>query len=677
MNRALLTFSAMLLASASMAQVGKVATTLQVPSYKEAVARMTAKSLASVSAAKAKSSAVRAASNGLTDNQHYMGPYYSDKYQDDAEYGVGLGAGTFKAGVIVDYPQAVKFNGGKIVAIRYAVCDNNITSPRVYVNAISNKDGNPKVEGEVVSQAGATPQLGWNTVTLDNPYTINVDGSDIAAFMIGFEFTAADDVYPVSVVSLNTNPSLYCYGKPASGTTEQEQWYNLGTTYGALSVQCIVEKDGGFHTVDATLSDLRAPRYIQSGGKTTLGFNCASFSGDITSAQFGVKVNDTEVAELNYDGAITTDGADLTVTIDTPDTLTIGKVGNLSLYVKKLNGEAPTDVNTMYDDVVSTSFVPYTESFNRQKQLVEFFTSQAGAYCTYGDNVLAELSKLRDDLVKVGVHASLKSGTDEWALDESSALISFSTSSVPAASFNRYYCNSLYNSADRIAIATDYNDNFAAAAAQLISSNVIDGSNYDYPAFATVDLATTYDEHTRKLNIKVYGQNVSDFKKVMGDDAVLTVYLTQDSQKGDQTVGSTTQYNYTNNDVLRMFVSGELGDAITWDGTSYEKNYEVTIPESISITKKKVMHVVAFISRPIKYSDNTFTTSITDAWVTNANTCQIGESTTSGIKQGLVDVEDVHEVARYSLDGMQLSAPVKGVNIVKYSNGETAKVVVK
>lgn len=674
MNRALLTFSAMLLASASMAQVSKVAPSLQVPTYKETVARMTAKPLASVSAVKSKSVVSRAASNGLADNQHYMGPYYTDEYQSDANYGVGLGAGIFKAGVIVDYPQAVKFNGGKIVAIRYAVCDA-VTSPRVYVNTISNKDGNANIGDEVVSQAGGTPQVGWNTVTLDNPYTIHVDGSDIAAYMIGFEFTEAADIYPVSTVSLNTNPSLYIYGKPESGT--KEQWYNLGTTYGALSVQCIVEKDGGFHTVDAMLSDLRAPRYIQSGGKTTLGFNCASFSDDIASAQFGVKLNGTEVAELNYDSTITTDGADLTVTIDTPDTLTIGKVGTLSLYVKKLNGEAPTDVNTMQDDVVSTSFVPYTTSFNRQKQLVEFFTSQAGAYCTYGDNVLAELSKLRDDLVKVGVHASLKSGTDEWALDESSALINFSASSVPSASFNRYYCNSLYNSDERIAIATDYNDSFAASAAKLISDNVIDGSNYDYPAFATVDLATTYDESTRKLNIKVYGQNVSDFKKVMGDDAVLTVYLTQDSQKGDQMVGSSTQYNYTNNDVLRMFVSGELGDAISWDGTSYEKNYEVTIPESISITKKKVMHVVAFISRPIKYSDNTFTTSITDAWVTNANTCQIGESTTSGIKQGLVDVENVHEVARYSLDGIQLSAPVKGVNIVKYSNGKTDKVVVK
>ena len=107
MNRALLTFSAMLLASASMAQVSKVAPSLQVPTCKETVARMTAKPLASVAAVKSKSVISRAASNGLADNQHYMGAYYTDEYQSDANYGVGLGAGTFKAGVIVDYPQAV------------------------------------------------------------------------------------------------------------------------------------------------------------------------------------------------------------------------------------------------------------------------------------------------------------------------------------------------------------------------------------------------------------------------------------------------------------------------------------------------------------------------------------------------------------------------------------------
>ena len=35
------------------------------------------------------------------------------------------------------------------------------------------------------------------------------------------------------------------------------------------------------------------------------------------------------------------------------------------------------------------------------------------------------------------------------------------------------------------------------------------------------------------------------------------------------------------------------------------------------------------------------------------------------------------ETARYSLDGVRLSAPQKGLNIVKMANGKTMKVMVK
>ena len=37
---------------------------------------------------------------------------------------------------------------------------------------------------------------------------------------------------------------------------------------------------------------------------------------------------------------------------------------------------------------------------------------------------------------------------------------------------------------------------------------------------------------------------------------------------------------------------------------------------------------------------------------------------------------DVKEMSRYSIDGLQLNAPTKGVNIVKYNNGSVKKVVV-
>ena len=37
---------------------------------------------------------------------------------------------------------------------------------------------------------------------------------------------------------------------------------------------------------------------------------------------------------------------------------------------------------------------------------------------------------------------------------------------------------------------------------------------------------------------------------------------------------------------------------------------------------------------------------------------------------------DVEEVSRYSLNGQRLAVPVKGLNIVKYSDGSVKKVVV-
>ncbi len=43
---------------------------------------------------------------------------------------------------------------------------------------------------------------------------------------------------------------------------------------------------------------------------------------------------------------------------------------------------------------------------------------------------------------------------------------------------------------------------------------------------------------------------------------------------------------------------------------------------------------------------------------------------------GVTAVDDNKEVARYTIDGQLLSAPQKGINIVKYADGTTKKVLV-
>ena len=64
-----------------------------------------------------------------------------------------------------------------------------------------------------------------------------------------------------------------------------------------------------------------------------------------------------------------------------------------------------------------------------------------------------------------------------------------------------------------------------------------------------------------------------------------------------------------------------------------------------------------------------------DMWVDNC------ESTTIGTTQGIHNITDASLsnaiVARYNAEGQLITAPVKGINILKLANGQTIKVVVK
>lgn len=54
----------------------------------------------------------------------------------------------------------------------------------------------------------------------------------------------------------------------------------------------------------------------------------------------------------------------------------------------------------------------------------------------------------------------------------------------------------------------------------------------------------------------------------------------------------------------------------------------------------------------------------------------VSSTTTTGISE-VKDALGINEVARYTVDGKRISAPVKGINLVKLSNGKVVKVVVK
>ena len=63
--------------------------------------------------------------------------------------------------------------------------------------------------------------------------------------------------------------------------------------------------------------------------------------------------------------------------------------------------------------------------------------------------------------------------------------------------------------------------------------------------------------------------------------------------------------------------------------------------------------------------------------IVNANKCKIQTANATGIERTSIDNKEKHVVARYTVNGEFISAPVKGINIVKYSDGTTKKEVVQ
>jgi len=113
-------------------------------------------------------------------------------------------------------------------------------------------------------------------------------------------------------------------------------------------------------------------------------------------------------------------------------------------------------------------------------------------------------------------------------------------------------------------------------------------------------------------------------------------------------------------------VTSVTGDVINWNGNSYENDYSVKWTSS---WKHENMRVVAFISRPLDSE------SLEDKYVTNVEMVNVQNAT--GVSKPFADGNGIYEVSRYTVGGTRLAAPRKGINIVKMSNGETRKVVVR
>lgn len=554
--------------------------------------------------------------NALGENQIYLGPYASDAIASETE-GLGLSdnSGIFKLGVLLPLDKLQAFSEGQVKAIRFGLCAT-VTDAAVFIYPVTSLQ--PLTLGQpLVEQTVPITQVGWNQVELANPITIGTDG--IVGLMLGYQYKQVkgdtDASFPISVVDEGTILSTYTYGSVTSN-----QWQDIGlSTYGNLSVQAIVEKDYPEHNLYLSTPQANSYANVAQGLNFTVGL---SNIGKQTLWNYTIDMLIDGVVMDLIDSPEALTPAEVLLSCNCPlDGVTPGK-HTLTLRVATVAGQAVSDGPT-----VSAQFTAYTNSFQRQKQLVEQFTTQGASNCPKGDAVLEALQQMRDDMAWVAIHLNYN-GTDEFNIPEGTQVTNYlGGNRYPSATFNRQGGIQ----------SIGYSAQYVQQAANMLSYTYFDCN--PMPALATVRINPVYNEATRNLDVKVSGRVVADWSSVLDSDIGLMVYLTEDSLVGKQLKSGVWVEDYVHNHVLRSVLTPFDGDPLTINGTAYEKTYHAVLASDWNPDN---MRIVAFIHR--------LGTRVTGVQVVNCEASSLFDAVSGDINgDGLVDIADVNAVINMML----------------------------
>lgn len=645
--------------------------------------------------------ATRAGSD-IADNQRYINYSYDESYVWPATFPADT-QGAISLGTLFYSDAFKKYEGCKIVGARFYV-NIPIGASKVGICHVKIENNTPYVGDILASKEVPSTVAHWNYVWFDEPYKIDTKNFD--GLLPYYDFTpsnmSADAGYPIASSGTYAGTcGALAYGD-VDGKHDQSSWawqpIYLGTDGSNLMIQLIIEKeDGNFIIHDLVMDKIAMSPFVKNDTKTGVAFTCHNDGRDnITNVKFGIEVDGEKMGTFTYDKdnvgdkfreITNADYSNIPVGLPINKDWAIGE-HEVTVYPVLVEGKEPE--GDLTNDKLTTKFKVYKDNFDRTKNLVEFYTCQMSKYTFFADAVLTKTAKARedDDLAIVSIHGdgqqvnedgSVETLSDVFTVPEANKLAYYSTPSDGSAAFNRYfYDNDVINAEKALTVNMAAQDPSDQDNVVGMLNTIIKESAAYYPSFSTVGIDSKLDDATGKLSIKVMGKLINQYQQLIGDDARLTVYLTEDKIIGKQnTGGSIAKPRFTHNYVLRKIVTGTLGDALQTNGNSYENDYEVELDDA---WKSKNMHIIAFVSRPMKETEKDGKTALAsamnDLWVDNTNMVAVGDSDLTGISN-VINWNDVKEVGRYTIDGQKLNAPTKGINLVKLSNGQTIKVIVK
>lgn len=592
-------------------------------------------------------------------NQRLVG--YFDTDDCDNYVGVQQLPGNSKVAIALTADDLAPYYGKKIAGVRFNLAQSE-TSTGVFVENVKIKNGaiteNTAIvtsDKSVTSAAGAKNTGEWHEVMFDNKVEIT---SSFETLFVGYCYKQKSNNYPVGVNSKVDGPFfLYTNISSAQGGTG-EAWYAINSGGNGLAIQLIVEGDFAPNSVQP----LDFGKFVITKGKSkNVAVDFRNIGSKFTSIDYTIALDGKAGAEQHLDfGKDFGVGGTHTVEIPFAADSKIG-TSTVTLTVTKVNGvenanAIKTATGTLY--TVEREFV--------KRSVVEEGTGTDCGYCPRGHVAMHNMHNLYGDQF-IGIALHQRSSMDPMY----NVSYNLGFPSFPQCMVNR---------------SNDFWDPYEQMPAVLKASlNEI--------ALAEVTVAGTFADEDTKVNA------TASVESLVAGDYDIAFMLTADGLTGKTT--SWKQQNYFSKGHSRNPYKSKSSMPediqFLWDkGSSYVETYNDVLISSSYVSDKNKATLPTLVANGTVSSEYTLKmpTKVTlkkalkldqiyvvallldkkTGAIVNAGRARVTGST------GIEDVTSGTEatvVARYTVNGVQVSAPVKGVNILKMSDGTTRKVLVK
>ena len=414
----------------------------------------------------------------------------------------------------------------------------------------------------------------------------------------------------------------------------------------------------------------------------------------VTSLSYTVK--DLSTGAVSSEQTVSADGIAFYETGSVVFEIPVGSEYSLSdkeITITKVNGEA----NAATDNVSMTGPVLVVTREVPRNIVEEEFTATGCPYCTRGYAGMDALhDKYPDRFIGIAVHGDVNY-SDPMRITDYNTVMS-GIGGFPTALLNRinevdpYFGSS---SGTLLGIVNDVESYMGPAEAEVVVSPVWNEDQTVIEVNTNVTFLYNGDTAPYALGYVLLADGLTgtsynwwQYNGYYGTTGLATEpYLNAWTTRG--TIVEGMFQDYYGNSIDACMVQDMVYDHIAIKATSVSRGVSGSIKAPI-VADQVQTHTTTFnLSNGVrsKTGDNLlqdksklkvvallFNTKTGE--IVNAAQSEIAPYGSTGIENVSNSADNVKEVARYSIDGTQLNAPAKGINIVKMSDGTTRKVLV-